>query len=449
MSRVSPWLFALLAYSSLVQAQAVLPKDFAYGQLAIPARDAAAYRFALPLTVYQNTFREDLGDLRVFNADGVVVPFSLSRPAAQSLIHKTPIAVPMFPLHEGARIRIDGVHLTINSAGSAVNVQTQNGIPVSATVRQYLLDARSLDATLSTLQLGWPDGAPEYTGRLSLEVSDDLAAWRSLIAAAPIANLRANGQTLIENRVEFAPTKAKFWRLSWLGMAPNFELTNVLAEPAASPTEPDRASLDVGSVADPKNPREYTFDLSAHPPVSRLNVLLPEANSVIDVELSSRLAANAPWRVIMRSGFYRLKTLDAAEQQNASLEVSPDTDRYWRARILGAGNSPQSPLRLHVEWIPNEVTFLAQGHAPFLLAYGNASANRAEADLSHLPNTLEIAPATLRPAQVSGGTARLIAKPAPFPRMLVALWSVLLLAVAVLGWMAYRIARDPKDNPQT
>lgn len=45
-----------------------------------------------------------------------------------------------------------------------------------------------------------------------------------------------------------------------------------------------------------------------------------------------------------------------------------------------------------------------------------------------------------------GGTARLIAQPAPFPRMRVARWSVLLLAVAVLGWMAYRIAKDPKEN---
>jgi hypothetical protein len=203
--------------------------------------------------------------------------------------------------------------------------------------------------------------------------------------------------------------------------------------------------LEVNGVADPKNPREYTFDLGAHLPVSRANVLLPDPNSVIDVELSSRSTPSAASRVITRSGFYRLKTPEA-EQQNAPVEISPDTDRYWRARIVGSGNSPQSPLRLHVEWVPNEVTFLAQGHAPFLFAYGNASADRAEADLSHLPNELEIAPATLGPAQATGGASRLIAKPAPFPWMRVALWSVLLLAVTVLSWMAYRISKDPNDN---
>jgi hypothetical protein len=445
MNRVVLWIGGLLACASLAQGQAISPKDFAYGQMAIPARAAAAYRFPLPLAVYQNTVREDLADLRVFNAEGVVVPFSLSRPAAQSLIYKTPIAVPLFPLHEGAQILIDGVHLTVNSAGSAVTLQTQNGTTASTVVRQYLLDARTLDATLSALQLGWHDGAPEYTGRLSVEVSDDLAAWRSVVAAAPIANLRANGQTLIENRAEFPPTKAKFWRLSWLGRAPNFELTSVLSEPAASVADPDRVSLEVNGVADSKNPREYDFDLGTHPPVSRVNVLLPDPNSVFDIELSSRSSANTPWRMIMHSGFYRLKAPDA-EQQNSLVAVSPDTDRYWRARILGAGNSPQSPLRLHVEWIPNEVTFLAQGHAPFLLAYGNASAGSAEADWSRLPNSLEIAPATLGPVEVTGGTARLLAKPEPFPRTRVALWSVLLLAVLVLGWMAYRLSKDPKDN---
>jgi hypothetical protein len=444
MSRVIYGLFALLTYPGLVHAQDPSPKDFAYGQLAIPARDAAAYRLPLPLGVYQNTYRADLGDLRVFNAEGAVVPFSLSRSAAPSLVHKTPIAVPMFPLHEGARILIDGVHLTINSAGSAVNLQTQNGAPAVASVRQYLLDARALDATLSVLQVAWPDGAAEFTGRLNVEVSDDLAAWRS-VAAAPIANLHANGQTLVENRVELTPTKAKFWRLSWLGGAPSFELSGVQAEPAASVNEPERDSSEITGVADPKNAEEFSFDLKAHAPVSRVNLLLPDANSVIDVELSSRAAGNTSWHEILRSGFYRLRTPDA-EQQNASLEVRPDTDRYWRARVLGSGNSLRSPPRLHVEWIPNEVTFLAQGHAPYLLAYGNASADRSEADLSHLPDSLEIAAATLGPAQISGGAERLTAKPAAFPRMRAALWSVLLLAVALLSWMAYRIARDPKNN---
>ena len=141
-----------------------------------------------------------------------------------------------------------------------------------------------------------------------------------------------------------------------------------------------------------------------------------------------------------------MRILRILANKNAPVDISPDTDRYWRARIVGAGNSPQSPLRLHVEWVPNEVTFLAQGHAPFLFAYGNASADRAETDLSNLPHELEIAPASLGPAHATGGASRLIAKPAPVPRMRIALWSVLLFAVTVLSWMAYHVSKDPNGR---
>ncbi len=446
MKQLKFYLLGLLVYASAAHTQDIPAKEFAYGQMVVPSGDAAAYRFTLPLAVYKNTVREDLGDLRVFNGEGVAVPFSLSRSSTPSSVPKPAVAIPIFPLHEGARIVIDGVHLTINSNNTTVNLQTHNGATAILGVRQYLLDARALDEALSALKLDWPDEASEYTGRVSVEVSDDLTDWHFLVVA-PIANLRANGQTLIENRVNLPITKAKFWRLSWLGTAPNFELTGILAEPAASLAEPNRSSLDTNGAADPKDSREYTFDLAAHLPVSRLNLLLPEPNSVMDIEIASRASASAPWRFITHSGFYRLKTSDG-EQQNAPLEVAPNTDRYWRARIGSAGASPQSPLTLHVEWIPNEVTFMAQGHGPFIFAYGNASANRAETNLSQLPQSLNIAPATLGPMEVTGGTARLIAKPAPFPRMRVVLWSVLLLAAAILAWMAYRIARDPKDNAQ-
>jgi Protein of unknown function (DUF3999) len=441
MNRTVLWILGLLINSSLTHAQVLVPRDFAYGQMALPAEDATAYRLSLPLAVYQNTVQEDLADLRVFNAAGIVVPFSLSRPAAQTASHQAPVALPLFPLHEGARMVIDGVRVTINSPGAAVNLQTQNGSTPVASIGQYILDGRVLDSSMSAFEFAWPETAAEYSGRVRVEASEDLGSWRTVTQGAPIANLRANGQAIIENRVTFSPAKAKFWRLSWLGTAPTFELTSVLAEPADSPLEPLWAALDVVGISDSARPAEYVFDLGAHPPVSRINVLLPDANSVLDVSLSSRRAQQTPWRPVTRAGFYRLKTADG-EQQNSPIKIGVDADRYWQARIINGGGLPQSPLRLHVEWIPNEVTFLAEGHAPFLLVYGNASATRAETDLSHLPTTLVVAPATLGSPQALGGPARLIAKPAPYPWTRIALWTVLIFGVMFLAWMARGIAKE-------
>jgi hypothetical protein len=449
MNRMIPRIVGLWLCSSLAQAQVLSPQDFAYGQMVVPAENASAARFAVPLSVYENTFREDLADLRVFNAEGSVVPFSLSRSTAQSPLKKDSIGVPLFPLREGARVLMDGVHLTINSGGSAVNLQTQNGTRAQSLVRQYLIDARALDTRFEALQLGWPETASEYTGRLSLEVSEDLASWHSVVLGAPIANLHANGQSLIENRISFAPTQAKFWRLTWLGAPPTFDLGTVFAEPATKAAEPVREEMDVIGVRDPVNGQEFVFDLSAHPPVSRLNVLLPDLNTVIDVELLSRAEAKNPWRTVARSGFYRIKAADA-EQRNSPIEISSDSDRFWLARIVNTGVSPQAGLRLQVEWAPDEVTFLVQGHAPYLLVYGNASAKRGESDLSRLPASLEIAPATLGPRTIVGGPARLIQKPAAFPRTRILLWGVLLIAVIGLALMAYHVSKEsinPADSP--
>jgi Protein of unknown function (DUF3999) len=446
MNPLGLWMLGLLLSPGTVQALTFSPHDFAYGAPVVTVKEAAAYRFALPIAVYQSTYREDLGDLRLFNAQGDAVPYSLLRPAAQSSIHKAAQPLLLFPLRQGSRIVIDGVRLSIDSPGSAVKLQTQNGGTVDTAVNQYILDQRALDASISALQLQWPEAAGDYSGRVRIEASDDLGSWRTVVAAAPIANLHANGQALIENRVAFAPAKAKFWRVSWLGIAPSFELTSVLAEPADSLIEPVRAALDIQGLPDPDNAAGYSFDLGAHPPVTRVNVLLPEANAVAGIELSSRSAPRDPWRPVTQAAFYRLKTPDG-EQQNSPLEISADADRYWHARITGSGNLPHTTPQLHVEWIPSEVTFLAQGQAPFLLVYGNATATRAEADLSHLPASLEIAPATLGSPQLLGGPIRLVARPAPFPWTRAMLWSVLFLAVILLAWMAYGLSKETTETP--
>jgi hypothetical protein len=428
--------------SSMVQALPLSPHDFAFGLPVITTREAAAYRFSLPLTVYQDSVREDLGDIRLFNAGGVAVPFSLRRPAVQAPVHKPAIALPVFPLHAGSPVVIDGIHVTIDPPRAAINLQTHNGSAGDLLANQYILDGRALDSAVSALRMSWPDAASDYSGRVSVEASDDLGSWRTVVAAAPIANLRANGRMLIENRIALAPTAAKYWRIKWLGASPAFEISSVVAEPAESLPAPERATLEVSGKPDPDNANDYLFDLGAHAPVSRVNIVLSEVNTTVGVELSSRRTAKDPWRIVARAAFYRVKTADA-EQQNAPLEVRIDDDRYWRARIADGAGPPREPLRLHVEWIPNEVTFLAQGQGPFLLAYGNATAIRAEADLSQIPATLQIAPAGVGSRQVLGGEARLVGNPPAFPWMRAVLWGVLLSAVILLAWMAYHLANEP------
>ena len=73
------------------------PQDFAFGMpLEIDGREAL-YEVEIPASVYQGVARRDLGDLRVFNADGEPVPFALEPRPPQQKEKPPPVAVKVFP----------------------------------------------------------------------------------------------------------------------------------------------------------------------------------------------------------------------------------------------------------------------------------------------------------------------------------------------------------------
>jgi hypothetical protein len=442
MNRCAVGVPVLLLLARFTPAAELSPADFAFGMPVATAADAAAYRVALPLGVYQDMVREDLAEIRVFNAQGEVVPYAVSRPSARTLPRGPGTALPLFALRDDSPAAADAVRVTIDSPTAAVKLQTLGSIAATGAIKQYILDGRPLGVPVAALQLMWPDDAGDFTGRLRIDVSDDFAAWRTLAEAAPIANLHANGRQLVNNRVELAASRAKYWRLSWIGKSAPFALTSVVAEPADSRIEVERSTLEVAGNARDGAPGEYQFDVGARLPIERINLGLPELNTVVAVELRSRRHPQDPWRHVASRQFYRVDTADG-ELRNEPIDIATDSDRYWLARTGDrSGASTAKPLRLQVAWTPSDVEFLARGAGPFMLAYGSALAPAAETDLSSMPAAVVVMRATLGARRELGGAARL-AQPAPeFPWKRVVLWAVLALSVCLLAWMAYRLSKD-------
>ena len=75
---------ASLMATGAVGAADLVPQDFAYARQIETPDNATIYRVALPLDVYKNVVRSDLGDLRVFNASGKAVPYALRLPLDES-----------------------------------------------------------------------------------------------------------------------------------------------------------------------------------------------------------------------------------------------------------------------------------------------------------------------------------------------------------------------------
>src|SRR5262249_48450198 len=150
---------------------------------------------------------------------------------------------PLFPLQDDSTAALDALRVTIESSKGAINVQAGGQTSSSGRTNTYLVDGRTLEVPVAALRLEWPADAPAVAGRVKVEASDTLSDWRPVADAAPVANLHASMGRLIEQRVEFPPNKARFWRLSWVGSTAPFALTSVLAEPAKQNVDAQHLSV--------------------------------------------------------------------------------------------------------------------------------------------------------------------------------------------------------------
>ena len=422
-----------------------VPTDFAYRMQVSAKAGSAAYRVTLPLALYQKIVHPDLSDLRVFNGSGEQVPFAIERPASGTVTNAA-TALALFPLQDDSSATLDAVRVTIESGRGSINVQASDQTPPSgrtnrAAIRTYLVDGRSFDLPVAALRLDWPQDAADFAGRVRVEASDTLGDWQSVAGAAPVANLHSDAGRLIEQRVEFRPTKARYWRLSWVGSAAPFVLTAVLAEPATQNVEARHLSRNVSAVST-KTPGEFEYDLDGRLPVDRVNLELPETNTVVEVELLSRANPRDPWHFVRRCGFYKL-TSDGEELRNGPVAVALNTDTHWLLRTNPkAGGLGSAAPGLVVEWVPHEVVFVARGPEPFYVAYGNATADSAAVSLAVLPKNVSVASASLSEPQPLGGDARLTPPPEPYAWKTALLWVVLIAGAALLAWMAFRLSRD-------
>ncbi len=361
------------------------PADYAYG-LKLDATGAEAlYDVTLPPSVYQGVTRRDLGDVRIFNGAGEVVPHAWRTRRTQTSEAGASVALTLFPLKAPAGAGVDGLRVNVRrdaNGAMAVDVISDAGsVPGVATQSEvvgYLIDLNAHERALHAISFEWnsPEG---FNGRLRIDASDDLASWRTLVSGAPLVSLEVAGQRLQQKRVELPAQKVKYLRLSWtnndaktkppLLTAANAELTDVVVE---APRSWSKFSAVAGD-----KPGEYVFDLKGQFPVDRLRLELPEVNTIVQVEVLARDKAEQPWRSAARGVVYRLKQA-GREIVSPELSVGATAERHWLIRIdqRGGGLGSGMPV-LAAGWAPHQLVFAARGAPP--LHWRTVTARRSPA----------------------------------------------------------------------
>ncbi len=435
--------FLLIACGLVVAADH--PGDFAYGMRINAAQSSAAYRVAIPVDVYSKSTHDDLRDVRIFNADGELVPYEIQQAPARAASAPQTTPLPLFPLRAGSQPMLEGLRVTIQSSRTAVNLQADATPARARTIHSYLLDTRQIAGALYVLQLQWPDDSEDFTGSIRVEASDDLKSWRDITSNSPVVNLRGSGAHLVQNRVDVSGSKARFWRLTWIGEAAPFEVTSVIAQTSPDLSEAQSLTLTARGAAAKGNPREYSFDLGARLPVTKIDLLLPQENSVASVQLLSRNVTTDPWRPVIAGDFFRLGDR-VSERHNARFEIAQNSDRLWLARFEQTPAASSAAPQLQVTWDAQDIVFLARGPGPYELAYGNGSATAAARPLAALLTGTTVLRATAGAPMTLGGADRMMPPPRTVPWKMAVLWSVLVIGMLLLAMMAYRLSRELADR---
>jgi hypothetical protein len=435
---------AVLALSCLpliVLAQTSLT-DFARGA-EIAAEGGSIFRVPLPDDVYDTATRPDLGDVRVLNAAGDSVPHTLREAPRPATAEAEWQVVPSFPMTDAKTGGPAKTHVRVDANGAVLEV-TNDSARQSTTA--YLVDTSSLGQPLTRIALAW-EAAPQVTflARVSVQGSDDLDRWRTLVSSAALAQLKRDTYTLIQSEIELPPAgeRAKYLRISWPKELAAVTLTSVRVRPR---TIAGQAEIRWRTLAAERveTTGAALYDTRALFPVQYVDLEFADATDAVSVTMRSRSMPSSSAWVLRYSGlFYALQESNSVVRSSPA-RIAQATDRYWSVETTRDGGwKPGRAPRLKVGWHPHELVFLAQGAPPYTLVYGSARVGAADAPVDALLASADganrVRLATLGASRSLGGADAL--KPAP-PLRRIVLWAVLVVAVGALAFLAMRVFRD-------
>jgi hypothetical protein len=425
------------------------PDAYAY-RLPLRTGAQAFQRVTLPATVYEHLAYADLRDLRVFNGAGEIVPFAVVPPVPPPpQVARAPLLV--YPLRTDAPPQDVGeltLSLRAQNGRVSLDVRSRDGRPAGGTrVAGYVLDASAQDVPLGAL-IVTPAGDADVNARVRVDASDDLAGWRSVARATPILRLRVGDRTLARERIALGGLRAKYLRVTADDAAPLPELAGFEAEVGAPPPPP--ASLPAREVAGSSaDSHAFEYDAAGLFDVAEVDLRLVAPNTVAPAQILARQDPRAPWRHVADGVLYRIGE-GKDELRNPPLRVSGAAFRYWRVELdPRSGVSSAAPPTLLLGWQPAEIVFPLRGNAPFELAFGRRDATPGALPIATLVPGFDVARGLpLEAGRATPDTVPQVASRSALGAAVdfrrIALWTVLVVVVIVLGILGVRLLRNPE-----
>lgn len=419
-------LLVLLPWPALASA----PTDFARGFALETEPGFALQRLELPFDVHNASVRADLGDLRVFNAQGAEVPLHVRALGRQPAATES-VTLPLFRVWIGGG-GVQDFRLQVLTSDRGTVLSTRMTSSPAGAHQALLLDATDEPRSLRALrfELGT---AYSVLVRVSVQGSDDLFSWHDA-GSGVLARMEHQNGRVLQDRVVLNGKGWKYYLVS--GEEGLQAVTAARGEAGGADAGATRRFVPVHGTKVEEGLFEYAL-----PPSLTVDLLdLAEAgDAVLGVE--AFVPAGERWRSAGAASLFRL-SVDGRVIAGPGLGLRGPLPRF-RVRMQGA------PAPLRVGWQAREVVFMTQGEGPFVLALGNPSVEGGPDILAPMLADGGAGAALMGAARLGdpltlGGEGRL--RPG-WDYTRIALWAVLVLSVALLGAMTWHLARSmPKGK---
>ena len=431
-------------------------------------QSAPFVKLPLPASAYAHSTQPGLQDLRVFDARGERVPFALLAPRADEVLAseqlRDAVLYPLPPRPAGntawpspVDVIVEGDRISVRRRGPAT------AAPPGARSPGWLIDLGDLRERRRDDPLPQSLRPAEFSAAYSFELSDDLRQWRQG-GGGQVMALASPAGALTQPSVMLPAAPARFVRLVWADAAGAPQLTGARAVSSVPRSVTRDAPVEMtilagaepaGKVApDADAKRALHFDLDAPLPIVQLDLQLGGGTQVAPVRLQARTHADEPWQPLAGAVFYRL-------ERNGVVSTSPPltvrrTARYVRV-VPDERAAALDPMqtRLVVRAQLSSVVFAAQGQPPYALLAGSRQAAAGALPLATLiPSPDDERPrfgrASVGPwSEVTEAMRQAEAEQRRAALRPWLLWAVLLLGVAGLALMVWRLARGGAATPPT
>jgi len=410
----------------------------------------------IPQTLYEKMKRRDYGDLRVFSADGQIVPHQFKQ-SSQRVDSKREIPLVFYPFSKEQAANPSNIQVIINQKAGEQNLQINQQVAKSGKASKtneykYIIENQGQSGKkalkLCKLQLNWEQNKASSIISFRLESSDQLHNWHMLSRKLTVSKLDYNGSQLIHDTVNFSCTSQKYLRLTWLQSEQKTKLTQI----KGLYTQKGEQQIQWKSFGKPsysKDENAWLFESNIISEVSKLEFIAPQDGLLYKGTLYSRNNEKGEWRYRRDVSQYRLNMGDTTLQSNP-VSFSPTSDRYWKMTLKAEGQLSENQLpEIRAGWKPKRLYFLAQGNGPFVLAFGNSKVkSQQNSSLTDLIDSIRQTGASIDVVS----TGKIVSSGKTFtaesetPWKLILLWLVLILGTALMGFMAFRLFKQMNEG---